>query len=191
MRLRRWKRALTIVTLVLPFFYTAFVVTDHFGLWDRLSGLNLVEQVLSRFELSYTPDASRPVRMGDPEWEPFLNLVRRYSKTTLRNDKQPRVFARFQASLSTRSPTQGTIESEWTAPSTPFAVIYRDWPTSDGGNISLEDWQYVGTIGDLRDWISKAKESRRFLVLDIFLGTFGPLLAIVIYLLDERRGSIG
>jgi hypothetical protein len=65
--LKKWKRTLTVVTLILPFLYTAFIITDRYGLWDELSGLDLVEGVSARFDLSYADNASLPVRVGDRE----------------------------------------------------------------------------------------------------------------------------
>jgi hypothetical protein len=187
--LKKWKRTLTVVTLILPFLYTAFIITDRYGLWDELSGLDLVEGVSARFDLSYADNASLPVRVGDREWWPLLKIIRNYSGVKLRADKEPRVIARFRASFSTRTPREGPIYSEWTAPSTPIAVIYQDWPTNSGKGVPQQQWQIIGTIGDLKDWIAKVKDSRRFLVEDIFLGTFGPALAILIFLLEAKLDS--
>jgi len=181
---RVWKRRLTVVTLILPFLYTTFIVADRFGVWDRLSGLDLVEQASDRFDLSYAADASNPVRVGDKEWKPLLKLVYRYSRADFIKDKQPRVIARLQATLSTRTPQEGPIEAEWTAPSTPLVLMYRDWPMNTGKPVTQDEFRVIGTIGDLKDWISKAREDRKFLVGDIFLGTFGPLLGIVIFFLE-------
>jgi hypothetical protein len=191
MRLGKVKLVLNLVLLILPFLYLGFILADRAGVWDRLSGLDLVEEAATRFELSYAPNASEPVRVGDKEWEPLLKLVYRYSHAQFPVEKQPRVIARFKALLSARTPTDGLVESEWTAPSTPLALLYRDWP---GNEVPREDYRIIGTIGDLREWISKAKDYRRFLVQDVFLGTFTPLLGFAVFLIDresEQRGTKG
>ena len=174
------------ITLALPFLYTAFIIADRYGIWDRLSGLELVEQASERFDLSYAENASHPVRVGDKQWEPLLKLVYRYSAANFDTTKQPRVIARLQASLSTRIPAEGPLMAEWTAPSTPLFLIYQDWPTNTGKGMAADAWRVVGTIGDLKEWIAKEKDRRRFLVQDIFLGTFGPLLALVIFWLETK-----
>ena len=185
-RLKKVKRILACILLALPFIYLGFIVADRLGIWDRLTGLNLVEKVATRFDLSYADDASSPVRVGDAEWNPLLTLVYRYSKDSFARDKTPRVFARFRASLSSRTPSEGPIFSEWTAPSTPIVLIYVEWPQNSGKSIPPDLFRVVGTIGDLHEWISKEKDRRRFWVQDIFLGTFGPLLAIVVFWLERQ-----
>jgi hypothetical protein len=185
---RRAKFALNLILFILPLLYLGFILADRAGVWDRLFGLDLVEQAAARFELSYAPDASLPVRVGDKEWKPLLHLAYRYSTAQFIPNKQPRVIARFVAVSSARTPTEGPVYAEWTAPSTPLVLLYRDWP---GNTVPLEDYRIIGTIGDLRDWISKAKDFRRFWVQDVFLGTFTPLLGFALFLIDwkgeERR----
>lgn len=183
MGLKKLKFALNLVLVILPILYLGFILADRAGVWDRLCGLDLVEQAAARFELSYAPDASTPVRAGDKGWKPLLNLAYRYSHAQFPADKQPRVIARFVAVLSNRTPTDGVVEAEWTAPSTPLALLYRDWP---GNEVPREDYRIIGTIGNLREWISEAKDYRRFLVQDVFLGTFTPLLGFAVFLIDRK-----
>ena len=76
--------------------------------------------------------------------------------------------------------------AEWTAPSTPLLLLYKDWP---GNDIPPEDYRVIGTIGDLRDWISKAKDHRRFVVQDVFLGTFTPLLGLFVFWIEGKVES--
>jgi hypothetical protein len=179
------KFVLNVVLLILPLLYLGFIFADRFGVWDRLGGLDLVEHAATNFELSYAPDASTPVRLGDKEWVPLLKLTYKYSNAQFPTDKQPLLFARFVAISSGRTPSEGPVLGEWTAPSTPLALLYRDWPGH--GDIQLADYRVVGTIGDLREWISKAKDYRRFLVQDVFLGTFTPLLGFALFLIDWKK----
>lgn len=191
MRLGKTKFVLNLVLLILPFLYLGFILADRAGVWDRLGGLDLVEQAAARFELSYAPDASKPVRVGDKAWEPLLKLVYGYSHAQFPAEKTPRVIGRSVAVSSSRLPEEGPVEAEWTAPSTPLLLLYRDWP---GNTVPREDYRIIGTIGDLREWISKAKDYRRFLVQDVFLGTFTPLLGFAVFLIDrkdERQRSEG
>ncbi|MGA9570237.1 MAG: hypothetical protein WBS17_09125 [Candidatus Acidiferrales bacterium] len=180
---KKWKTILTIVTLCLPFLYVGFVVADHFGFWDALEGLDSVQIVADRFELSYAENASEPVRPGDDAWGPLLRLIYRYSRAKFPQDKMPRVVARLAAPLSVKTPETGPVASEWTVPSTPLLLIYKEWP---GNTVDPEDYRVIGSIGDLQDWISKEKDRRKFLVLDIFLGLFGPMLAVLIFVLERR-----
>jgi hypothetical protein len=123
--------------------------------------------------------------VGDSEWGPLLKLTYQYSRAEFPTYKQPLVIARSTASLSTKTPPVGPLISEWTVPSTPLYLIYREWPA--GNDIQKEDYRVIGTIGDLRDWISKAKDSRRFWVQDVFLGTFTPLLGFALFLIDWKK----
>jgi hypothetical protein len=176
------------VLVILPILYLGFILADRAGFWDHLSGLDLVEQAAARFERSYAPDASAPVRVGDKEWIPLLNLTSRYSHAQFPTDKQPRVIARFAAVSSARLPAEGPVEAEWTAPSTPLVLMYRDWP---GNVVASDDYRIIGTIGNLREWISEAKDYRRFLVQDVFLGIFTPLLGFAVLLIDRRTDQHG
>jgi hypothetical protein len=184
-KLRRLKFLLNLLLLILPLLYVGFVIADRFGVWDHLTGLDLVEQAAANFELSYAPNASTPVRVGDKEWGPLLKLCYQYSTAQFPNDKQPLLFARFVAISSGRTPPEGPITAEWTAPSTPLALLYHDWPSH--GDIQPADLRVVGTIGDLREWISKAKDRRRFLLQDVFLGTFTPLLGFAVFWIDWKK----
>ena len=86
-----------LVLVVLPFLYLAFIAADRVGVWDYLSGLDDVEHITARFELSYAPNASHPVRVGDREWKPLLKLAHGYSNAQLPPDREPRVIPRSVA----------------------------------------------------------------------------------------------
>lgn len=174
------------VLLILPFFYLGFLLTDRYGLWDNLSGLSWSDRSEQRFEKSYARDSSIRVRSGDKAWMPTLKLIRKYSKANLQPDRESKVIARWQAALSTRTPTEGPIFSEWTAPSTPIVLLYEDLPMTADAKLDANDWVVVGTIGEWREWIVRAREERRFVVLNVFLGTFGPLLSIFVFLLERQ-----
>jgi hypothetical protein len=149
---------------LLPLASAAVVAAEHFGVFDRWTGLTAAEQVSARFDESYAPDASRPVFRGDPAWKPMMRLIRTYSKAKLQADKQPGEIARFQASLSTNS--QGY---EWTAPSTPIVVLYGYWPPGAGRAPPRDDITIVGTIGQLHEWIDRSRNQFHFLVNDLLL----------------------
>src|ERR1051325_11725146 len=74
-----------------------FLVSMHFGFWDWWRGLNEVEKVATNFESSYAPDASRPVRPGDPAWPRLLKLIAAYSPASLPMHKEPKVLVRSVA----------------------------------------------------------------------------------------------
>jgi len=177
---------LRVLSLLLPILYLVFLLADRAGVWSRLQGLDRVERVAERFEKSYAPNASAPVIAGDPEWEPLLKLIYRYSHASLPKDKQPQTVARFRAVASGKEETPGgELIAEWTAPSTPFALLYLPWP---GQPIPKEDYRVVGTIGDLRAWITRSKDDLRFLVKDVFLVLFSFAVGLTL-LLQEHRSA--
>jgi len=107
---------LKLASLSLPILYFIFIVADRAGVWSRLRGLDLVENVATRFEKSYAPDASRPVNVGDSEWEPLMRIIDQYSTAKLPADRKPQSVARYQACASCKvEGSNGQIIAEWTA----------------------------------------------------------------------------
>jgi len=187
-RLKKLKSALSIVLIILPVLYLGFLIPDRFGVWDRLSGLSLVEDVAAKYQISYAADAP-VIRVGYREWKPLLCLIKRYSAVKkFPTDKEPRMIVRYVGVGAVRVPAEGPILAEWTPPSTPILVVFRDSPDANG-TFPKEDAVILGTIGDLQDWILRAKDYRRFLVQDVFLGIFGPLLGLAIFLIDWKTGD--
>jgi hypothetical protein len=73
----RKKRALEFVSaVVFPVLYLGFVVTEHYGLWDEVRGLNSVKKVAAQMDTSYDPNAQRQFRPGDEGWKPTLTLIK-------------------------------------------------------------------------------------------------------------------
>jgi hypothetical protein len=174
--------------VAIPVFYLIFVTADHTGLLDKFLGLDLVEDVSERFEISYAEDASRPVRPDEPAWRPLLSLIERYTTVDLPQDKEPKVFARQVAVISAKTDLPGGGYAEWTAPTTPVLLIYREWP---GQTVPREDVRIVGTIGDIRLWVEQRRAELRFLFQDIFLGLLAVTLASVIWFGDFRKEKKG
>ena len=160
------KKWLDLAKASLPILAFALVLVERSGLIDRWCGLNYVEIAVENLSLSYAPDASTPVYPTDPAWAPLMKLIRKYSRNKLREDKQPQTVARFPATLSTQEQIAGQRISEWTSPSTPFAVLYRKWP---GNSLPPEDYTVIGSIGELHEWISRQKSYFHFLVHDVVL----------------------
>jgi hypothetical protein len=181
------KLLLRILSLVLPILYTGFLVADRAGLWARWQGLDRAERVAERFEQSYAPNASAPVNVGDPEWEPLLRLIYKYSHASFPKDKQPQTIARFRAVISGKEEgPEGQLIGEWTAPSTPFALVYRPWP---GQPIPKDDYRVVGTIGDMRAWITRSKDDLRFLVKDVIFVLFSFAVGLSLLLHEHRTAK--
>ena len=178
------KRVVEFSFAALPIFAAAFAIAEHFGLTDKLLGLDKVERVAERFHLSYAKGASRPVRSGDPEWEQTLALIKEYSKVPLKADQAPKVIARFQATLATNDPLSG---AEWTAPSTPFAVLYRSWPDPPAGSFPISDATVVGSIGEIQSWIDERKSNFHFFVIDIFLTVLAAALGLWVWTSDRKQ----
>jgi hypothetical protein len=166
------------LAIVIPVCVIAFVFSMRTGFWDWCFGIDKVVKVTENFETSYAPDACHPVRPGDPAWDPILKLISKYSSADLPKDKKPKVFARFVAVLSQKTDLgQGKI-AEWTAPSTPIALIYRDWP---GQDVPPQDYRIVGTIGDLRIWINRSRDDFRFVMQDILFAILAIIIGTIIW----------
>ena len=116
--------------VVLSFLSVAFAVVSYDTRWDWWLHDDMVERVAERFDLSYSKDAGLPVQRGDPEWAPLLKLIQRYSprRGELPEDRTPMTVARFQAITAAQ-----TAAGEWTAPTTPVALLYRKWPDPGSG----------------------------------------------------------
>ena len=165
---------------VLPVIYLLLVIAEHSGLIDHWRGLDRVQAVADRFGLSYAPDASKPVYPSDAEWKPLIDVIQKYSKVKLRTDKQPQTVARFKATLSAQQETGEGKLTEWTSPSTPFAVMYKHWP-DPGTTFPPEDYTIVGSIGDLQNWIAQSKADCHFLIHDIVLGILVLVLGYAVW----------
>lgn len=172
------KRKLELAGALLPILTVGFVVFERTGVWDHIRGLNLAEGAAMRFDLSYAPQASRPVRVGDPEWISLLELISKYSHVDLPHEKEPRVIARYTAIADARVQIGPDRISEWTAPGTPLFLLYRDWP---GNSVPPEDYRIIGTIGDLHTWIAQSKADFHSNVVDILLALTSFVLGLAVW----------
>jgi hypothetical protein len=178
---RRPKTTLHVAKLILLLplvLYLAFIIPERNGYWNRLTGLNLVQQIAERFERSVGPEDAVPVRTGDKEFEPLIELIKRYSTTKLAKDKTPTVVVRFQAKVYDSYGLGDGRAAQWTSPVTPIAVMYYDWPNVrfPDGHVPAEQFAIVGTLGDLHEWISKSREDRHFMIVDLLLVGLVPIL---------------
>jgi len=155
-----------------------FAILTYLGLWNFLRGDNLLSDVAARFDRSYSEDAGRPVRMGDKEWAPLIRVITKYSHAKLPTDKQPCVFARFKAITSVKNEI-----GEWTAPTTPTVLLYKDWPGH--GAVMPEDYTMVGTIEDLHNWIRNDQADFDFLVRAIIFGVLSACVGMFLALSDK------
>jgi hypothetical protein len=151
----------------------------YFGVWNHLRGDDLVSKIAARFDKSYSEDASIPVRRDDQEWQPLLRIIRTYTHTELPRDREPLVFARFAAVSSAKTEAGGKLIAEWTAPTTPLALIYREWP---GQQVPNEDYRIVGTIQDLHDWIRADEADFDFFCRTIIFGVLSACVGMFLAL---------
>lgn len=165
---------------IMPVLYLAFVATEHYGFWDRVRGLDDVRVVAQRMNISYAY-AKRQYRPTDPQWQPTLDLIKKYTKAELPRDRTPVLIGRWKAVTSAMIETGPGITAEWTAPTTPIYLGYVDQPTKPS------DIVQVGDINDLFLWIDKSKSDFRFLIQNVLLGIFSLTLGIMIWGIEHRE----
>lgn len=89
------------------------------------------------------------------------------------------MIARFSAVASAKIDLAPGKFAEWTAPTTPLVLLYREAP------LSWDDTLVVGDIGDLPIWIDKSKSDFRFLIQNVLLGVFSLSLGILIWTIEQ------
>jgi hypothetical protein len=161
-----------------------FAIGTYFGVWNEWRGDNLLVEVATRFDSSYSEDAGRPVRPGDEAWPVVMRVIRKYSHAQLLAGREPRVFARFVAVASAQNEA---AHGEWTAPTTPVALLYKEWPGH--GFVPPEDVVFVGTIGDLHTWIQRDEGDFDFLMRTILFGVVSACVGVFLALPDKKTGS--
>jgi hypothetical protein len=163
----------------------AFAFVSYTTHWDWLLRDDMAEKVAERFDLSYSNDVAHTVQRGDPEWAPLLRLIEQYSpyRGELPKDRPSMTVARFQAITSAQS-----AAGEWTAPTTPIALMYRKWPDPGSGAFKRgQDAFVVGTIGDLHDWIRRDRTDFDFFWRTIIFGLLSACVGITLALADTTR----
>ena len=174
-QIARWTGVAVSVASVL------FAFLTHLGVWNNWRGDNFLAEVSTRFDSSYSQDAGRPVRPGDSAWPIVMRVIAKYSHAKLLAGREPRVFARFVAVASARNEA---AHSEWTAPTTPVALLYKEWPGH--GPVPPEDFVIVGTIGDLHAWIQRDESDFDFFIRTIFSACC-PLASLCSWRCLKRR----
>jgi hypothetical protein len=172
--------------VIMPVLFILFAVTDHYGVWDTLRGLNNVEAVAKRMNLSYQ-EAQRQYRPGDKEWSDTVALIKRYTKADIPLGRDPLVLTRSQAIASSKLDLGGGISAEWTAPNTPIMFLYKELPLPSGS----PDVVVVGDIADLFTWVDKSKTDFRFYIQNVLLAIFSVTLGIFAWRLDHQGAKQG
>jgi hypothetical protein len=171
----RWSGVALSLTAVL------FAVLTYVGFWNYVRGNDSLAALMSRLDTSYA-EVSRQVRPTNPEWKPLLRVIRAYTHIALPKDRQPVVFARFAAVSSAK-----TESGEWTAPTTPIALLYRELPAPGTGPfVPGRDGFVVGTLGDLHDWIKRDQDDFDFFWRTLIFGFLSVCVGAFLAL-PERR----
>jgi hypothetical protein len=79
-----------------------FAIGTYLGVLNEWRGDNLLADVATRFDSSYSQDAGRPVRPGDEAWPVVMRVIKKYSHAQLLPGREPRVLARFVAVAAQR-----------------------------------------------------------------------------------------
>ncbi|MFA6171467.1 MAG: hypothetical protein WCW77_02945 [Patescibacteria group bacterium] len=171
------KKTLKIIGLVLSILALLFSMSEHYGVWDRLRGTNYLLDVYARLETSYA-DVDRIIYPYDPAWKPLLHLIYRYSSADFPKEREPKCIGRGQATAAFKQDLGKGKMTEWTAPSTPFVILYKEWPVV--GAVNPEDYRIVGSIGDLKNWIQQDKNEFNFKIHNIFFGVLSIAVACLL-----------
>lgn len=174
---------LLIAAVGVPVLLLGSIITERVGIWDYFLGLNEVEKVASRFETSYAEGVDRQIGPDEPAWKPILNLIDRYSGAKFPTDRKPRCFVRHQAIWSNKIDLGNGRIAEWTAPSTPIAIIFVE-PLTPMKN---EDVLIVGSIGDIRRWVDMRRADLRFVINDVMLGFTAVLFGFLLWSMDIKK----
>jgi hypothetical protein len=161
-----------------------FAVLTYLGVWNEWRGDNLLAEVSAHFDSSYSQDAGLPVRPGDKAWPVVMRVITKYSHAQLFAGREPQVFARFVATASAQNEAS---HSEWSAPTTPVALLYKEWPGH--GFVPPEDVVFVGTIGDLHTWMQRDESDFDFLIRTILFGAVSACVGVFLAFPDKKTGS--
>lgn len=171
---------ISIVISVVLFFVVIF---EHFSFFDNyFRKTNLLQKVADNFSTSYS-NVQRVYRPADKEWEPLIKLIYRYSKANFPDDKIPLVVARYPAISSSKTIIGTSTIAEWTAPTTPFFVLYKEWPGNEIGN---EDYRIAGTVDDLSSWIIRDKDAFRFKINDVVFAGISLIMIIITAIFSRK-----
>lgn len=100
-----------------------FAILGYFDFWRHMPGNDLLDALANRLDTSYAENVSRQVRPGEPEWYPLMRGIT--ARANIPRDKTPVAFARSVAVVSAE-----TTAGEWTAPTTPLKLLFREPGTS-------------------------------------------------------------
>lgn len=178
----RWLGVLLSLTSVL------FATLSYIGFWSYIRGDDLLDELANRLDTSYAVNISRQVRPNDPEWSPLIRVIKIYSNARgeLLKDREPLVFARMQAVTSAQSGG-----AEWTAPSTPILLLYKEWPAP--GSASLKPGQdafTVGTLGTLHEWIKTDKDQFDFFWRTLIFGFLSACVGAFLAMPSNNRATV-
>jgi hypothetical protein len=165
-----------LVKMASPLLAFLFLINLHVGMVDWWFGYHHLLKVAERFETSYAPNVNRQVGPDEPAWRPLLRLIRTYSTVQLPMERQPIIITRTPAPASGNIPAGPGRIAEWTAPSTPVVLLFRELTAA---GLLPEDVLIVGTIGDLRAWVDRDREWVRFIVRDVILGLLTLSLIVI------------
>jgi hypothetical protein len=159
-----------------------FAILTFYGVWSYLRGDTLLYYLAERLDTSYA-EVSRQVRPADKEWQPLIRVIKKYTRAKLPGDREPLVFTRSGAVASAKIEAGPNTFAEWTAPTTPISLLYKDFPKS-GSGIGPEDVVVVGTLQDLHNWIHDDEVGFDFLFRTIILGVLSACVGLFLILAD-------
>jgi hypothetical protein len=166
-RIARWSG------VFVSFLAVLFAIGTYFEVWNHLRGDTQLADLAARLDSSYA-QVSRQVRPGDQEWRPLIRVIKTYTRAALPRDRKPVMFMRDRAIVSFQQSLVGNEIAEWTAPTTPIMLLYRD--VYDQHTLPPNDVVIVGTIQDLHDWIRRDETDFDFRIRTILFGLLSALV---------------
>jgi hypothetical protein len=170
--------------LVFAILTLALVIAERLGALDWYLDLKPMQKAAENLSSSYAPATQRIFTPAHSEWLPTIRLIRKYTSKHLPESAQPKAIARFRAVLSDKEDLSQGAVAEWTAPSTPIALIYGPGKALAVG---ADHVVIVGDIGDLSRWIAEYRDYWKFLLNDVLLGVLSVATALLAFLGTRRQ----
>lgn len=194
------KLILNLIACAIPICGFLYGVGDYSGWWDNMSGRNLAQKAVDRL-ISGKGYPNSWIYKNDSDYLALKQIIDRYSINIELNKRRANGLEPSLITIVPITRTKAITPDSWPdfyfTPSTSPVVymygenIYGDNPfnlnpTHPKGDDSI----WIGKLSDLPRWIDSSRNSERFWVTTIMLGSVGILLAFLQFERREATGSL-